>query len=96
MHNEKGFRMAEAEKIEQTIRTLFLEVYSMQRPGKTAPTLSDDSILLESGLDSLGFAILVARLEEDLGFDPFSLSTEAYYPQTFREFLDFYIANQPT
>ena len=31
--------------------------------------ITGDTILLESGLDSLGFAILVALLEEKLGYD---------------------------
>jgi acyl carrier protein len=34
--------------------------------------ISDDTVLLQSGLDSLGFAMLVAQLEEELGVDPFS------------------------
>ena len=58
-------------------------------------TLGHDSVLLESGLDSLGFAILVAHLEDDLGWDPFTLSDTPYYPQTFGEFVTFYAANQP-
>ena len=52
--------------------------------------LNDDLPLLESGSDSLGIAILVARLEEALGFDPFSLSEEIYYPVTLGEFVRFY------
>lgn len=52
--------------------------------------LADESVLLESGVDSLGFAILVSRLEEHLGVDPFSVSDEPYYPRTFGEFVDFY------
>lgn len=58
-------------------------------------SLRDDTILLESGLDSLGFAILVARLDEDLGYDPFSIAEEAYYPITFRDFVGFYETHQP-
>ncbi len=50
----------------------------------------DDMVLLESGLDSLGFAILVARLEERLGYDPFSLMEEPIYPQTFGDFVSVY------
>jgi hypothetical protein len=49
---------------------------------KQLAPLSDDLVLLESGLDSLGFAILVARLEYVLGFDPFTISSDAYYPVT--------------
>lgn len=52
--------------------------------------LKDDTVLLDSGLDSLGFAILVARLEEELGFDPFVEMEEAVYPTTFGEFVAIY------
>jgi acyl carrier protein len=40
----------------------------------TLPPLEDDLSLHETGFDSLGFAILVARLEDDLGIDPFPLT----------------------
>jgi acyl carrier protein len=33
--------------------------------------LTDDLLLLDSGLDSLGLAVLVANLEDKLGVDPF-------------------------
>jgi len=56
---------------------------------KLAP-LTDDLVLLESGLDSLGFAILVARLEDALGLDPFTSSEDVYYPVTLGEFIGFY------
>ena len=52
--------------------------------------LKDDTVLLDSGLDSLGFAILVARLEEELEFDPFVEMEEAVYPTTFGEFVAIY------
>ena len=52
--------------------------------------ISDDQILLESGLDSLGFAILVALLEEELDLDPFQEMEDAVYPTTFGEFLAIY------
>ncbi len=54
------------------------------------PALTDDTILLESGLDSLGFAILVATLEDTLGYDPFLAMEEPYYPSTFGEFVKLY------
>ncbi|WP_104401015.1 acyl carrier protein [Vibrio penaeicida] len=57
--------------------------------------LNDDTVLLESGLDSLGFAILVARLEEELEYDPFTMMDEPVYPTTFKEFLDIYTRFQP-
>lgn len=50
----------------------------------------DDTVLLESGLDSLGFAILIARLEEELGYDPFTMMDEPIYPQTFGQLVEVY------
>ena len=58
---------------------------------KEAPVLHDDDVLLESGLDSLGFAVLVTRLEETLGVDPFTEMEEPVYPRTLREFVDVYV-----
>ena len=57
---------------------------------KSLPPLTDDLVLLDSGLDSLGIAILVARLEETLGFDPFTDSDEVAYPVTLGDFIRFY------
>ena len=57
---------------------------------KTLPALTDDLVLLESGLDSLAIAILVARLEETLGLDPFTESDDIYYPVTLGDFIRFY------
>lgn len=53
-------------------------------------SINDDTILLDSGLDSLGFAILVATLEEKLGYDPFGMMDEPVYPRTFGEFVKIY------
>jgi acyl carrier protein len=57
---------------------------------KTLPPLADDLVLLDSGLDSLAIAILVARLEETLGLDPFTESDEVSYPVTLGDFITFY------
>jgi acyl carrier protein len=59
--------------------------------GKTLPPLTDDLVLLElSGLDSLAIAILVARLEETLGLDPFTDSEDIFYPVTLGDFVKTY------
>ena len=58
--------------------------------GKSLPPLTDDLVLLDSGLDSLGIAILVARLEEILGFDPFTETDDIAYPVTLGDFIRFY------
>lgn len=52
--------------------------------------IDSETVLLESGLDSLGFAILIARLEEELGYDPFTMMDEPVYPQTFGQLVDIY------
>jgi acyl carrier protein len=52
--------------------------------------LSDDMKLLDSGLDSLSFALIVARLEDSLGFDPFDTDQEIRFPVTFGDFVQLY------
>jgi acyl carrier protein len=56
----------------------------------TLPPVDDDLSLHETGFDSLGFAILVARLEDDLGVDPFTISNDATFPLTIGEFVKAY------
>ena len=75
--------------LEETINRVFDKVYttSMQMD---PPSLTSDTLLLETGLDSLGFAILVTVLHDELGFDPFTLCDDAVYPATFGEFVSFY------
>jgi hypothetical protein len=57
--------------------------------GKTLAPLSDSSGLLESGLDSLCLAILIVRLEDTLGVDPFTAS-DNIVPVTFGDFMAAY------
>jgi acyl carrier protein len=57
---------------------------------KTLAPLSDDLPLTNSGLDSLCFALLVARLEDETGRDPFSESDEVSFPVTLGEFIALY------
>ena len=56
----------------------------------TLPELSDDLSLHETGFDSLAFAILVARLEDDTGIDPFTISEDAAFPATVGDFVRAY------
>lgn len=58
--------------------------------GKILSPLRDDLVLVDSGLDSLGFAVLVARLEDRLGVDPFTASEDAQFPVTFGDFVKVY------
>jgi acyl carrier protein len=57
---------------------------------KTLRPLADDLRLLDSGLDSLCFAILVARLEDKLGFDPFTAGDDVEFPVTLGDFIRAY------
>jgi acyl carrier protein len=52
--------------------------------------LSNELRLLESGLDSLSFAVIVMRLEETLGFDPFDVDDDVQFPVTFGDFVRLY------
>ena len=62
----------------------------VKEQNKESAPLTDDLVLLESGLDSLCFAIIVARLEDALGLDPFSAAEEVYFPVTLSDFIKFY------
>ncbi len=72
--------------VRPTIVALFEETAEQQHR-KLAP-LSDDLKLLQSGLDSLSFALIVARLEDTLGFDPFAAVDR--FPVTFGDFVKLY------
>ena len=74
------------------IRSEIVDQFTQVARGQGLPLapLTDDLELLDSGLDSLCFAILVARLEGQLGVDPFSTSEDAAFPVTFGEFVRLY------
>jgi acyl carrier protein len=72
--------------VRATIVETFQQVASEQQ--RTLAKLSNDIRLLESGLDSLSFALIVARLEDSLGFDPFA--TVDSFPVTFGDFVKLY------
>lgn len=74
--------------IKETIVFQFEQVAAEQRH-KLAP-LTEDRPLMETGLDSLAFAIVVARLEDSLGIDPFSATEDAEFPVTFGDFIEMY------
>ena len=77
--------------VRSTITSLFEEVAREQQ--RQLAVLTDDLKLLESGLDSLSFALIVARLEDKLGYDPFE-SAESF-PVTFGDFVRLYESSRP-
>jgi acyl carrier protein len=74
--------------IRLTILSQIQQVAAEQK--KTLAPLTDDLSLLDSGLDSLCFAILVARLEDLTGVDPFTSADDAKFPNTVGELIAFY------
>jgi hypothetical protein len=75
-----------------TIRDLVLKEINIvaAEQDKRLPPLTDDLALLESGLDSLCFAILVSRLEDATGSDPFASAKASAFPRTVGELIAFY------
>ncbi len=57
---------------------------------KVLAPLTDSLPLLDSGLDSLCLAVIVARLEEKLGRDPFAAAAD--FPVTIGDFIGLYAA----
>ena len=57
---------------------------------KRLEPLNDNLVLLDCGLDSLCFAIVVARLEDELGYDPFATGEDVEFPVTFGDFVQAY------
>ncbi len=74
--------------LRSTITAQFEQVAQEQKR-KLSP-LSDGLRLLDSGLDSLSFALIVARLEDAVGFDPFDTDEDLRFPVTFGDFLKLY------
>lgn len=76
--------------VRATIISVFERVAREQQ--RTLVPLTNEQKLLGSGLDSLSFAIIVASLEDELGFDPFE-SDGVEFPITFGDFVHLYEAH---
>ena len=79
---------AETKSVRDSVVAQFEKVAGEQK--RTLAPLSDDLVLLDSGLDSLCFAVLVARLEDKLGRDPFTASDDVAFPVTLGDFVRVY------
>jgi acyl carrier protein len=75
-----------------TVKAVIIgEIEKVAREQKKVLPALDDSLPLErTGLDSLCMAILVARLEDKLGRDPFSAEGEVAFPVTIGDFIALY------
>lgn len=74
--------------VEDTVKTQFEQVAIEQH--RKLSRLIPELKLLDCGLDSLGFALIVARLEDALGFDPFESCEEMKFPVTYGDFIKMY------
>jgi len=57
---------------------------------KILPELNDDVRLIESGLDSLCIAILIANLDDELDLDPFGSGDDVEIPVTLGDLIRVY------
>jgi acyl carrier protein len=76
-------------EVRGTILETFQEV-AQQNGVKLLDEIPDSAELFEIGLDSIGFATVVASLEVKLGYDPFIEMAEPVYPTTLSEFVGIY------
>jgi acyl carrier protein len=85
----RAVRLTEVDSVvRSTIQSLFEQVAAEQE--RRLATLTDDVRLIDCGLDSLSFAIIVVRLEDRLGVDPFSSAETTDFPVTFGDFVRLY------
>jgi acyl carrier protein len=78
-----------------SVRSIILSQFATvarEQNQQLAP-LTDDLELLSSGLDSLSLALIVARLEDVLGRDPFNGNEAADFPLTLNDFIKLYENN---
>jgi hypothetical protein len=73
--------------IRQVIYTQVKTIADQQR--KSLPPLNDDLGMLESGLDSLCIAILIANLDDELNLNPFD-SDSVDIPVTYGDLIRIY------
>jgi acyl carrier protein len=74
--------------VRDSVRRAFEEVAAQQ--GRKLPELVDDLKLVDCRLDSLGIAIVIMRLEDQLGFDPFERDPDLEFPIIFSDFVRLY------
>ena len=75
------------------ISSAFIEVAAEQNRQLAPP--EDSTRLIDLELDSLSMAVIIARLEDRLGTDPFTRSDEIPYPETFGDFVALYAQTVP-
>jgi len=87
-HEPKKGEMENRMSIRSTVLAKIATVARDQR--KTIGPVTGETRLLESGLDSLCIAIIVAELEDELGIDPLSSGMETEFPATVADLIELY------
>jgi hypothetical protein len=82
-----GEATTSAQSVRAVVTSTFTAVAAEQN--KDITTLSDDLALMDSGLDSLCIAIIVARLDDHFGVDPFG-GDDFALPVTIADFIRIY------
>jgi hypothetical protein len=90
--NESCEAKGEAKERLMSVRSVVLAQLELvaKEQNREMPPLSDDLLLLDTGLDSLCFAIMVARLEDALGRDPFDGDSAVDFPVTLQDLINLY------
>jgi acyl carrier protein len=76
--------------VRETVLRCLTETIEEQAQPAPDKVITDETELLNFMLDSLGFASLVTRLENSLGYDPFTSMEFPIYPRTFGELVALY------
>jgi acyl carrier protein len=78
-----------------TIRSTIIELMQSiaKERGKSLVAVTDELPLLRTGLDSLGIATLIARLEDELDLDPFGSGDDVATPVTVGDLITLYEAS---
>ncbi len=76
-----------------SITAVFKQVAEEQK--RNLAPLSPKLKLVDSGLDSLSFALIVMRLEDTVGLDPFGADEAITFPVTFGDFVALYEKGKP-
>lgn len=85
--------MSDRGYVEEVVLREIAELLTEEKVERVHLGLTDG--LIESGLDSLALAVLVTRLENSLGYDPFFALEEEVFPRTVAELVDIYSSHRP-
>lgn len=79
-----------ASRVRGVVARTFVQVAAAQ--DRRLQPLADELALVDSGLDSLCVAVIVAQLEHELGVDPFAELDDELFPTAFGDFVRLYEA----